>query len=174
MNRSLSILAVTVVVVVAAYYGFSRFASTSAPPGNPVQAPLAATQNATGKAAAATEGMGQAAASTSVSAPESSPSASTIGAQAPHGTFSIVIDKAHPPAPTDVIRVSKDDPVTLSVTTDRPGNLEVHGYRKEVKVQPGTTGTLSFVANMTGRFPIDLHASDGEHVEVTALEVMPR
>jgi hypothetical protein len=26
----------------------------------------------------------------------------------------------------------------------------------------------------TGRFPIDLHAEDGAHVEVTALEVMPR
>jgi hypothetical protein len=68
----------------------------------------------------------------------------------------------------------KDDPVTLSVTTDRAGMLEVHGYRKEVTVQPGTTGTLSFVATRTGRFPIDLHASDGEHIEVTALEVMPR
>jgi hypothetical protein len=172
VNRSLSILLVTIVVVVAAYYGFSRFASTSAPPGNQAQAPLAATQNATGKAAAATEGMGQVVESTSASTVEP-PSARTAVAQAP-GAFSIVIDRAHPPAPTDVIRVSKDDPVTLSVTTDRPGNLEVHGYRKEVKVQPGTTGTLSFVANMTGRFPIDLHASDGEHIEVTALEVMPR
>lgn len=174
MNRSLSILVVTVVVVAAAYYGFSRFASTSARPPNEAQASLAATQNATGRAAAAAEGAGQTAAAASTSASEPASSASTAGAEPPHGTFAIVIDKAHPPAPTDVIRVSKDDPVTLSITTDRHGNLEVHGYRKEAKVQPGTTATLSFVANMTGRFPIDLHASDGEHVEVTALEVMPK
>ena len=172
MNRSLSILVVTIVVVVAAYYGFSRFASTSEPPGNPTRTPLVATQNATGEAAPTAEGAGRAPASSSAS--QAAASTSTAGAEPSHGTFSIVIDKAHPPAPTDVIRVSKDDPVTLSITTDRAGNLEVHGYRKEVKVQPGTTGTLSFVANMTGRFPIDLHASDGEHVEVTALEVMPK
>ncbi|HLX28630.1 MAG TPA: hypothetical protein VKV24_09120 [Casimicrobiaceae bacterium] len=174
VNRSLSILVVTIVVVVAAYYGFSRFASTSEPPGNPTQAPLVATQNATGKAAPTAEGAGQPPAPTSASASPPAASIGTDGAEPPHGAFSIVIDKAHPPAPTDVIRVSKDDPVTLSITTDRAGNLEVHGYRKEVKVQPGTMGTLSFVANMTGRFPIDLHASDGEHVEVTALEVMPK
>jgi len=85
-----------------------------------------------------------------------------------------VISKEHPPAPSDVIRVNKDDQVTLQITSDRVGHLEVHGYRKEVQVAPGTTATLSFAAVRTGRFPIDLHGSDGAHVEVTALEVLPR
>jgi hypothetical protein len=105
----------------------------------------------------------------------SEPAAAPGAASAPApGTFSIVIDKAHPPAPSDVIRVSKDDQVTLSITSDRAGHLEVHGYKKEVKVEPGTAATLSFAAVRTGRFPIDLHASDGAHVEVSALEVMPK
>ncbi len=90
------------------------------------------------------------------------------------GAFSIVIDRTHPPAASDVIRVDKDDFVRLSITSDRAGHLEVHGYRKEVSVGPGKTATLSFKAVRTGRFPIDLHAEDGAHVEVTALEVMPR
>lgn len=174
MNRSFSILVVTIAVVVAAYYGFSRFASTSAPPRNQPEAPLAAAQNATGKAALAAASVDQPAAPYVASTSKPAPSPGPAGAEPPHGTFAIVIDKAHPPAPTDVIRVSKDLAVTLSITSDREGKLEVHGYRKEVKVQPGTTGKLSFVASMTGRFPIDLHASNGEHVEVTALEVMPR
>lgn len=89
-------------------------------------------------------------------------------------TFTIVIDKANPPAPSAVIRVARDDPVTLTITSDRAGHVEVHGYAKEVAVEPGTTATLSFTATRTGRFPIDLHAQDGAHVEVTALEVMPR
>jgi hypothetical protein len=41
-------------------------------------------------------------------------------------------------------------------------------------VSPGSETTLSFVATRAGRFPIDLHGSNGAHVEVTALEVQPR
>ena len=92
----------------------------------------------------------------------------------PPRPFTIVIDKANPPAPSAVIRVVRDDPVTLTITSDRAGHVEVHGYGKEVAVEPGTTATLSFTATRSGRFPIDLHAQDGAHVEVTALEVMPR
>jgi hypothetical protein len=43
-----------------------------------------------------------------------------------------------------------------------------------VKLEPGATATLSFVANKTGRYSLDLHARDGAHVEVTALEVRPK
>jgi hypothetical protein len=54
------------------------------------------------------------------------------------------------------------------------GHVEVHGYDEDVAVAPGRTATLSFTATRSGRFPIDLHAQDGAHLEVTALEVMPR
>jgi hypothetical protein len=147
VSRSLVILVVTIVVVAAFYYGFSRFATPGAP-----GVPAGGGQHAT---------------------PPPTPAPSDANAP-PAGTFTIAISKAHPPAPSDVIRVKKDDPVTLTITTDRPGHLEVHGYRKEVEVEPGATATLSFAAVRTGRFPIDLHGSDGAHVEVTALEVLPR
>lgn len=171
MSRSLLILVVTVIVVAAFYYGFNRFASPSAPDaGRPASALPQVSDTTPGsgsgpaKAPGAQAGVDQHA---TASAPASA------AAPAP-GMFTIAISKAHPPAPSDVIRVKKDDQVTLTITTDRPGHLEVHGYRKEVSVEPGTPATLSFAAVRTGRFPIDLHASGGEHVEVTALEVMPR
>jgi len=181
VGRSLLILVVTVIVVAASYYGFSRYAANSPAPAN-------AGSTMSPPAADATKANAHVAAPSAPSPPTAdaaAPPAPAVAAAAPAtavpspaavapGTFAIVIDKAHPPAPSDVIRVNKDDPVTLSITSDRAGHLEVHGYKKEVKVEPGTTATLSFAATRTGRFPIDLHASDGAHVEVTALEVMPR
>lgn len=188
MTRSILILVATVAVVAASYYGFSRFAATSEPRTDAAYASrphaIDATPGvaSTGKEAPASASAApKAAVAPAASAPVASPgtlaiaaaSAKSSTAAAP-GTFAIVISKAHPPAPSDVIRVSKDDLVTLSVTSDRAGHLEVHGYRKEVTLEPGTTATLSFAAVRTGRFPIDLHASDGAHVEVSALEVLPR
>lgn len=146
------ILVVTVLVVAASYYGFSRFD--------------------TGAAAPASANAVEQTASTTVAA--AVPPAGAGAPVVPSGTIAITISKAHPPAPSDVIRVSKDDPVTLAITSDHPGHLEVHGYKKEVKLEPGTTAMLSFTAERTGRFPIDLHGSDGAHLEVTALEVLPR
>jgi hypothetical protein len=181
VSRSLLILVVTVLVVAASYYGFSRYAANSQAPANAATAMLP-------QAAETTKGNAQVAApSAPPAAPanDAAPSTPSVAAAGPAtpsavpataapNTFSIVIDKAHPPAPSDVIRVNKDDQVTLSIRSDRAGHLEVHGYRKEAKVEPGTTATMSFAAVRTGRFPIDLHASDGAHVEVTALEVMPK
>ena len=184
MSRSLLILVVTVIVVAASYYGFSRFASTSGPAVSATSPSLAQATDAMSGAAAVGNATPRASATPATSPPATSsdnpPSAAAAvatppasGTQQP-GTFSIVISKAHPPAPSDVIRVHKDDQVTLSITSDRAGHLEVHGYRKEVQLAPGTTITMSFAAARTGRFPIDLHGSDGAHVEVTALEVLPR
>jgi len=147
MTRSLLTVVVTVVVVAASYYGFSRFGATSVPSSN------------AGRVAAL---------------PATQPGAGGAPAAMPPRTFTIVIDKAHPPSPSAVIRVAKDDPVTLTITSDRAGHVEVHGYDEDVAVAPGRTATLSFTATRSGRFLIDLHAQDGAHLEVTALEVMPR
>ena len=198
MTRSLLIFVVTAVVVAGSYYGFSRFAATSGSAVSATSPPLTVPTNAgaagTGTPTARAVGTANSPSSpTSASAPPQSAaspaapattssaatpataaSAAAAGSTPASGTFSIVISKEHPPAPSDVIRVNKDDQVTLQIRSDRVGHLEVHGYRKEVQVAPGTTATLSFAAVRTGRFPIDLHGSDGAHVEVTALEVLPR
>lgn len=166
MSRSLPILVVTAVVVAAAYYGFSRFAATSTASADAANASRPPAPNAASPAASPQPQVALAAPQPAAAIP--------LPSALPPGTFAIAISKAHPPAPSDVIRVDKDDPVTLSITSDRTGHVEVHGYRKEVAVEPGRVATLSFKAVRTGRFPIDLHGSDGAHVEVTALEVMPR
>ena len=198
MTRSLLIFVVTAIVVAGSYYGFSRFAATSGSAVSGTSPPLTAPTNvgAAGTGTPTARAVGTAnspssptsasappqsaaspaapATTSSAATPATAASAAAAGSTPASGTFSIVISKEHPPAPSDVIRVNKDDQVTLQITSDRVGHLEVHGYRKEVQVAPGTTATLSFAAVRTGRFPIDLHGSDGAHVEVTALEVLPR
>jgi hypothetical protein len=177
VSRSLLILVVTAIVVAGAYYGFSRFGSTSGPTINgtiPSQA-----SNATPTGAAEIEDTLHARSSPEHNAVQSqaaadAPAPDTATSLPVPAVFTIAINKAHPPTPSDVIRAKEGDRITLSITTDRAGTLEVHGYREEVRLEPDTTGTLSFVASKTGRFPIDLHARDGAHVEVTALEVLPR
>ena len=190
MSRSRRILVVTVIAVAAGYYGFSRLAADSGPTGiaqhdaqltahlgassvSPVASSVSPVASSAGPAAGgdASTAAGEAG-SVAITTASAAASGSSEPAQA--AAFVIAISKTHPPAPSDVIRIRKDDRVTLSITTDRPGHLEVHGYRKEVKIEPGTTAMLSFAAVRTGRFPLDLHASDGAHVEVTALEVLPR
>ena len=74
-----------------------------------------------------------------------------------------------------VIRVQQGDAVTLRWTSDRALTLHLHGYDVGQRVNPRTTATMSFTAQATGRFPIEIHGSDGHSATTVAyLEVHPR
>jgi FtsP/CotA-like multicopper oxidase with cupredoxin domain len=60
-----------------------------------------------------------------------------------------------------VIRVQQGDAVTLRWTSDQALTLHVHGYDVERGVVPGATATMGFTARATGRFPIEVHGSEG-------------
>jgi hypothetical protein len=70
-----------------------------------------------------------------------------------------------------VVKVMKNDRVVLSVTSDRADELHVHGINLHLKLKPGQTDSLDFVASVTGRFTYELHRAD---IELGALEVYPR
>ena len=88
--------------------------------------------------------------------------------------FRVAIENTKPGATVPVLKATQGDSLTIDITSDRPGTVEIHGYQKKVDVAPGHVATLSFVANIAGRFPVDLHGRDGRHLDVTALEVQPR
>ena len=90
------------------------------------------------------------------------------------GTYRLLITDQRPDAEPTVFRVRQGDPVTLLITTDRPGSVNVHGYEKEVVLQPGGEVTLPLTAARTGRYRVHLHGAAGSHREVAALEVHPR
>lgn len=64
------------------------------------------------------------------------------------------------------VSVSEGDRVTLRLTSDEPVELHVHGYDLEKEVTPGEPTTLSFEADLTGRFEVE------DHDKETALGVL--
>jgi ferric-dicitrate binding protein FerR (iron transport regulator) len=80
---------------------------------------------------------------------------------------------------TDTINVQDDGQVVLRWTTDERVGLHLHGYNLTLELKPGETGTMSFEAFATGRYPITSHGfgdgSDGHSKgALIYLEVHPR
>jgi hypothetical protein len=73
------------------------------------------------------------------------------------------------------IDVCKGQQVTIEITTQRAGELHLHGYDQEapeVPVEPGDTATFTFTATRGGQFLIELHTPDqGPEIEVGLLTV---
>jgi FtsP/CotA-like multicopper oxidase with cupredoxin domain len=72
------------------------------------------------------------------------------------------------------LRVSKGDKVELRWTSDRPIALHLHGYDLEATVTPQSPRTMSFTANIAGRFPVSEHGHGSRHERALLyLEVHP-
>src|SRR5215210_2728993 len=71
----------------------------------------------------------------------------------------------------DEVSVREGDRVAMSVGSDRPFELHLHGYDLEREVGPGGTTGISFEADLTGRFPMEDHETKRE---LGVLVVEPR
>lgn len=73
------------------------------------------------------------------------------------------------------IDVCKGQRLTLQITTERAGEIHLHGYDEEapeVEVEPGDTATFRFTAARAGQFVIELHPPDeAPEIEVGVLTV---
>jgi plastocyanin len=67
-----------------------------------------------------------------------------------------------------VHRVHLGDRVRLSVTSDQPDEVHLHGYDKEIEIQPGKPGTIDFTAGLPGIFEVETHKSN---LQLLQLEV---
>jgi hypothetical protein len=81
----------------------------------------------------------------------------------------------------NTLRVKQGDDVTLTVASDRPIVLHLHGYDIQRTAEPDKPAVFSFTAKATGRFSISAvtgTAKDGKgHSHGTSplyIEVMPR
>lgn len=68
------------------------------------------------------------------------------------------------------LKVTKGDQVTVNVISDKPQEFHLHGYDKEIELEPGKTGNISFTADKTGQFEAELH---GSKQQIFVLEVQP-
>ena len=58
------------------------------------------------------------------------------------------------------IEVREGAQVTLRMTSDEPAEVHLHAYDLEEEVSPGEATTLSFEADLPGRFEIEEHESE--------------
>ena len=70
----------------------------------------------------------------------------------------------------DVISVTQGETVSFFVEGDAPDEIHVHGYDLIFALEPGVPTTVSFVAEATGIFEVELHESGAVLTEV---EVTP-
>jgi hypothetical protein len=57
------------------------------------------------------------------------------------------------------VKVPKGALVKISVASDEPDEVHVHGYDIEKEVAPGKPATIQFTADQTGLFEVETHES---------------
>ena len=84
-------------------------------------------------------------------------------------------------ASNNTVRVTEGDTVELRITSDRAGELHLHGYDVPIKLKAGTPSVTVLEANVAGRFPITSHGFEGDVKDkhrhdktLLYLEVYPR
>jgi FtsP/CotA-like multicopper oxidase with cupredoxin domain len=73
---------------------------------------------------------------------------------------SIRIRGGKPVGGPETLKYRKGDTVRLRITTDSPQEIHVHGYEKELAVDPGKPARLSFKANLEGVYEIESHTTE--------------
>jgi hypothetical protein len=73
------------------------------------------------------------------------------------------------------LRAKKGDRITILWSTDQPLVVHIHPFEVEQDVVPGKTALSEFAADISGRFPIEVHilGKRARHKVVGYLEVLP-
>jgi len=87
-------------------------------------------------------------------------SSAAQAADPPEKFFELEIPRSGERTKPRVLRVEKDDPVRLRVTSAVAGEIHIHGYRLEAKLTAGAPHELAFKARATGRYRIEWHPAD--------------
>ncbi len=86
-------------------------------------------------------------------------------------TFNIVIKEKKIVSGPTTIKVNQGDEITINITADEAEEFHVHAYDNSVELEPNKEATLTFTANLSGRFPFELEQSK---TEIGAIEVQPK
>ena len=60
---------------------------------------------------------------------------------------------------TQTVKAKQGQSVMVTVTSDEADELHIHGYDKEIELQPGKPGSVTFTADTKGTFEIETHES---------------
>jgi hypothetical protein len=82
-------------------------------------------------------------------------------------TVSIVVQNGAPKGGIVRATVTKDDHVVLVVKSDVADEIHLHGYDRKTDVTAGGTARLPFVANIPGRFEVELESRSVQIADLT-------
>ena len=82
-------------------------------------------------------------------------------------TVSIVVQNGAPKGGIVRATVNKDDHVILVVKSDVADEIHLHGYDRKTDVTAGGTARLPFVANIPGRFEVELESRSVQIADLT-------
>jgi hypothetical protein len=75
------------------------------------------------------------------------------------------------------VSATQDDHVTVTLKTDVPAELHVHGYELSKDIDAGGQGSIAFTADATGEFEVEahhlVHDEEGPGVSLATLTVNP-
>ncbi|MEV4512336.1 hypothetical protein AB0K00_25640 [Dactylosporangium sp. NPDC049525] len=83
-------------------------------------------------------------------------------------SISVSISGGRVDPPVGRVEVGKGSTIRLTVTSDVPDELHVHGYDRRLTLEPGRAATLEFRADVTGMFEVETH---GNHLLLVQLVV---
>ena len=102
------------------------------------------------------------------------PASASAASKRPVVARSVALVKGRAAAADDTLRFRRGDAVELTVSSDAPMDLHLHGYDLEASARPGQPARFAFVARLPGRFPISEHRHDARHHRsVLFIEVHP-
>ncbi|WP_052955056.1 hypothetical protein [Microvirga vignae] len=88
--------------------------------------------------------------------------------------FDMILENGRVAGKPRVLQVVRGDQVDILWTTDRMIMLHLHGYDIEITAAPGSPQHMTFTADATGRFPVEIHGGAGRDRILVYVEVHPR
>jgi hypothetical protein len=90
--------------------------------------------------------------------------------------FRLVLREGRLTSSPAILDTVEGDVITLSILSDRPATLHVHGYEQQfvVPLNPGEEAAATFTAGRAGRFAVHVMGIDPTHPEVATIQVHPR
>ena len=79
----------------------------------------------------------------------------------------IVLEDGRPVGGSQAIAVSKGDIVRLTVSSDAPDEIHVHGFDLEQEAAPGSPARFRFTADIEGKFEVEAHTTETQIAEIT-------
>ncbi len=88
-------------------------------------------------------------------------------------SFGLTVTPPRAGAAAPALTARRGDKVTILIHSEVAGDFHLHGYDREIALEPGGKASLAFEADRSGQFPIELHEPGGGHRDIARLVVQP-